>query len=188
MEGQHDLEMFRPRESGERLVFAIEAQRTPLRTWLTLTGLAGVLIGFGMQASAHFGVALLLATAFVFAGYQVVRQGAARTILRFLDEGVEITVDARIWVRVPWERIKRVVMNAEGGATLDTGGPEAAGVAVANLAKDHLEKLLASELLPAHIEVVEFDIPRAKSSPGKTFALWLVLVFAFVVIWKLVAR
>lgn len=185
MDAQWDPEDYRPREEDALLALTVEPSKTPLRTWMTFAVLAAVVVANGVLMGRPDAVAaLLLPGLFFFVGFRVLLHRPARTSLRFLDEGVELSTDAQGWVRVPWALITRLVMNAAGGASLDTGTFEEGGRAVARLPKEQVVQLLAAAVLPAHVELI--DAPAAAPhNSKKTFGLWLVLIIVFVAVWQL---
>ncbi|MFT5354972.1 MAG: hypothetical protein ACI9KE_002185 [Polyangiales bacterium] len=190
MEAQFNTDDYRPREEDARIVLTSEPAKVPVRAWVIATGVGVLALWSAIQyGRLDVAAAALLPMLFLFVGARVLTKSPPRTVLRFLDEGVELDTPGQGWVRVPWDLITRLVQDGVGGASLDTGTVADGGRSVARLPKDQLDKLLAAAVLPAHVELIE--APPGTPAPHnakRTFVLWLLLIVAFVVIWQLVQK
>lgn len=182
-----ELNEYQAREENALLELILEPAKPNLRLWGSAASIGFLVVWAANRAGRpEIGVAVLLPALFLLLGFRVLLHKPARSVLRFLREGIEIDTKGRFWLRVPWHLITRLVMDGVGGASLDTGTREEGGMSVARLPKAQVDELLAASVLPAHVDVVEAPAATPKHSPKRTFVLWLFLVGMFVVVWQLI--
>lgn len=182
-----ELEEYRPRQD-DGLVLTIEPSPAP-RPGLVLVALFLGIAGYAsFMGHPLWGLAILLPTVFLYIGFRVLWQPPVRVVLRFLEEGVELTTEGHRWMRVPWDLVTRLVKLADGGAELQTGSDDVQRQALTRLPKPQVDELLAAQVLPTHVELVEIPPPAENPSPRKTLALWVLLLAMLAVIYWLVGR
>ena len=189
MDAEFQPDDYRPFSDEALLELVVEPPKTAFPGRGIGLCAALVVLNFARMGHVHGAAAVALPTLFFYLGLRVLTVQPVRTLMRFFESGIELSGEGRAWLRVPWSRIKRVVRDATGGGSLDTGTPEENGRRIAHLPKEQLEELLASAVLPNHVVLVEPPSAEAPKSGGwRTLVLWVFLLCAFLAIWELVKR